>query len=72
MVDPYESLANAIIIQAVKDYRNALRQQRRSPNYSKAAGRLHEIERFFHSRWFGILTDADPDYLLDRIAREET
>ena len=31
--DPYENLANAIIVQAAKDYQKAMRQLRRNPKY---------------------------------------
>lgn len=33
--------------------------------------RKNDVERFFHSEWFHFLTDADPDYLLDYLARAE-
>ena len=36
MDDPYRALANAIIVQAAKDYRKALRQLRRNPRYETA------------------------------------
>ena len=65
MDDPYRTLANAIIVQAAKDYRKALRQLRRNPRYETARNEKNDVERFFHSEWFNFLTDADPDYLLD-------
>lgn len=34
--DPYKNLANAIIVQAAKDYQKALRQLRRNPKYEPA------------------------------------
>jgi hypothetical protein len=71
MDDPYRNLANAIIVQAAKDYRKALRQLKRNPKYDAAKNTKNEVERFFHSEWFRFLTDADPDYLLDRITRAE-
>lgn len=71
MDDPYRTLANAIIVQAAKDYRKALRQLRRYPRYETARNEKNDVERFFHSEWFHFLTDADPDYLLDYLARAE-
>lgn len=71
MDDPYRTLANAIIVQAAKDYRKALRQLRRNPRYETARNEKNEVERFFHSEWFHYLTDVDPDYLLDYLARAE-
>ena len=59
-MDPYEALANAIILQAVKDYRNAGLQQD-----------MHEIERFFRSGWFGVLTTIDPGTLIHNLKEEK-
>ena len=70
--DPYENLANAIIVQAAKDYQKAMRQLRRNPKYTAAAYTQQEVERFFHSQWFQMLTDADPEFLLEHIARADT
>lgn len=71
MDDPYRNLANAIVVQAAKDYRKALRQLRRNPRYETARNEKNEVERFFHSEWFHYLTNVDPDYLLDYLARAE-
>ena len=71
MDDPYRTLANAIIVQAANDYRKALRQLRRNPRYETARNEKNDVERFFHSEWFHFLTDADPDCLLDYLARAE-
>ena len=29
-----------------------------------------ELEDFFHSSWYGVLTQVDPDYLIDRLRKE--
>ena len=55
MDDPYRTLANAIIVQAAKDYRKALRQLRRNPRYETARNEKNDVERFFHSEWFHYL-----------------
>ena len=36
MTTPYENLANAIILMAVKDYRSALKKLKKRPNYEPA------------------------------------
>lgn len=59
-MDPYENLANAIILQAVKDYRL-------TDNKSE----LKEIERFFHSDWFSVLTSLDPGLLIQKLRKEK-
>ena len=51
MIDPYEQLANAIVLQAVKDYRDALKKLMKRPRYEPAKYTKAEVERFFHSDW---------------------
>lgn len=55
----YQSLANAIILQAVKDYREAIRLLETNSNDKMAQREKRSVERFFHSNWFSILTDLD-------------
>ena len=64
MNDPYENLANAIIVQAVKDYRAALRTLEQNPKYTPALQDKSEVERFFRSDWYGLLTSVDGESLL--------
>jgi hypothetical protein len=59
-LDPYENLANAIVLQAVKDYRLTDDEQE-----------LQEIERFFRSGWFGVLSKVDPEYLIRQLRKEK-
>ena len=66
----YEALANGIVEQAVKDYRDALRRLKRHPDSKAAMKEAMEIEEFFHSPWYGVLTQIDPDYLIDRLRKE--
>ena len=66
----WEDLANAIIIQAVKDYRVAYRKLRRCPNSKNAQEEVNELERFFYGRWYAALTTVDPHYLLNRLREE--
>ena len=58
----HEGLAAAIILQAVKDYRKALKKGERE--------RKRECERFFRSQWFGILTSVDGETLISRLRKE--
>ena len=69
-IDPYEELANAIVEQAAKDYREMRRKIRKNPTDMTARGQMGEVVKFFHSRWFGILTDANPDYILEQLKEE--
>ena len=70
MDTPYENLANAIILQAVRDYRKALRTLSRYPKNRSAQYERGSIERFFRSEWFGILTNLDPELLICRLREE--
>lgn len=66
----YQALANGIIEQAVKDYRAALKTLRRHRIPKRQWRQPMEVERFFHSSWFAVLTDIDPDYLIERLRKE--
>ena len=66
----YHALANAIIEQAAKDYLAALKVIRRCPDSKAAMEEAMELERFFHSGWYGILTDVDPDSLITQLRKE--
>ena len=57
---PYENLANAIILQAVKDYRETLSRYNLHREKDAYSHDKESIERFFRSRWFGVLTTIDP------------
>ena len=59
-MNPYENLANAIILQAAKDYRLTDDEQP-----------LPEIERFFRSGWFGVLSKVDPEFLIKELRKEK-
>ena len=68
--DPYEQLANAIILQAVADYRVALKKIKAHPKNREAISEALEIEKFFRSGWYSILTDVDGEYLIRRLQDE--
>ena len=69
-ISPYENLANAIILRAVVDYRSALGVLRYSPNDKDATISKNDIERFFRSGWFSLLTNVDPEMLINRLGKE--
>ena len=87
---PYESLANAVIVQAVKDYRDSLalsgtytpdldteeamkdkRKRILRENIIKNEGERDDVERFFHSGWFELLSNLDGDTLLRQVRNME-
>lgn len=54
----YEKLANAIVLQAVRDWRDGSEEDKR------------EVEHFFHSSWFSVLTRLEPDILISKLRKE--
>ena len=59
-MDPWESLANAVVLQAVEDYRMKENEEG-----------WDELEDFFRSPWFGVLTALDPDRLILKLRKEK-
>jgi len=71
MSDPYENLANAIILQAVKDYREARRKLKKRKKNEEAKLMAEGCESFFRSDWFKALTSIDGEMLLKKLQEEE-
>ena len=68
MIDPgYRDLADAIILQAVNDYRGAVKRLICKTYDAKAYRDIQEIEGFFQSDWFQVLCDLDGRKLLQSI-----
>lgn len=66
-IDPYQELANAIIIMASRDYMRAYKKYLRSgEGYEK----VMREEKFFYTDWFSILSDANPDYLIGAMKKK--
>ena len=70
MRDNWEALANAVVLQAVEDYRKARRRVRMMPGQKESKERIREVERFFRSGWFIALTDTDGRMILDQLKKE--
>ncbi len=68
--DPYEALGNAIILQAVKDYRVALKRVRKNPQNRMAIDEALTIEKFFRGSLFGVITNVDPEFLIGKLQEE--
>ena len=71
MTDPWENLANAIILQAVKDYREARKKHKKRPKNEDAKLMISDCEAFFRSDWFKALTELDDEMLLRKLQEEE-
>lgn len=70
MTKNYQNLANAIILQAVKDYREVLQRWDFHPDKKAYIDDKKELERFFHSNWFSTLTSIDPEVLISKLIQE--
>ena len=66
----YEAVANAIILQAVKDYRMALKSLKANPRNRTAQADKAEIERCFRSQWYSALTIVDGEMLIRSLQKE--
>ena len=60
-MNAYYELANAIVLQAVRDYR-----------LHSNKGEISQLEEFFRSGWFACLTGLDPELLLAKLKEEKS
>ena len=70
MTDAYENLANAIVLQTVKDWRKAVKTLKKRPRYEAAKQMRDECERLFRSEWFEELTSVDGSVILRKLKQE--
>lgn len=66
----YEPLKKAVVMQAVRDYRQAICQLQKNPNNTKARMMKQDCETFFLSKHFSLFTDLNGEYLLARLSKE--
>ena len=66
----YKALANAIIEQAARDFRVARKKLARDPHNQSAHRTVRDIEAFFRSDWFGLLTTLAGKHLLNMLKEE--
>lgn len=79
-MSPWQSLANAIIVQAADDYREEslwlnshkpiIPEDEEDADYKKHLAEKKRIEDFFLSEWFSLLTNLDGEILLERLRKE--
>lgn len=66
----YRALVDAVVLQAVHDYRKALRKLKKVPGCEVAMYMKKEVECFFRSVWFSSLTELDPELLIRQLNAE--
>lgn len=71
-IRPYEALGNAVVLQAVKDYRAAVKKLSHGKKNVAAESMKQECERFFKSDYFNVFTTLDGRAILSRLEREVT
>lgn len=64
----YQDLANAIVLQAVDDYRNALKGI--SYNHCSPETIIKKLEEFFRSDYYELLTKVKGEYLIEKLRAE--
>lgn len=64
----YQELYNAIVLQAVTDYRNALAGNSYCSDCPEDV--VRECESFFRSEYFALLTKVPGEYLIEKIRKE--
>lgn len=69
-LSPYEALGNAVVLQAVKDYREAVHKLTRGKKNTNAESTKQECERFFQSPYFNVFTQLDGKALLSQLEKE--
>ena len=67
MEENYRALANAIIMQAVKDFRTTYQRRKRFPDSRKTEADIRELTSFFCSQYFESLSGLDGPMLLKKI-----
>lgn len=67
---PYQELGNAVILQAVKDYRDAVKKLSRGKVNNAAEKMKKECEIFFKSEDFNIFTELDGKVILSQLEKE--
>ena len=66
MMEPYENLANAIVLFAARDYRSALKRLKKNPGGKEAM----KCEQFFRSGWYSALSNVSGEYLIEQLQKE--
>ena len=69
MDEAYERLAAAVVVQAVKDYKGALRKEARGKATPTTQGTIIDCENFFKSDWFQMLSELDGPALMQKVRK---
>ena len=67
----YEDLGNAVVLQAVKDYRKAKKKLRKYPNNDDAISVIEQVTRFLLSDRLSMFTELDGTAILRILNKED-
>lgn len=74
---PWEDLANGIVIRATDDYKQALKDLKKAIKegwefkvQNIIAQKIRDLNRWFRGSWYGTLTNVDPNYLIQHLNKE--
>ena len=65
----YRHLAAAIVLAAVNDFKKAAKQYKNG-NKEQALKTMKEVVEFIQSEWFKVLTDLDPQLVINKLKGE--
>ena len=66
----WEELANAIVMEVVRDYRSALKRLKKHPDDGYALKMKRSCEKFFLSQRFDLFTRIDGKALMESLRKE--
>ena len=77
-MEPYDELANAIILRAIDDYKiclDRLKYLLKEPSFNgkrivETKREIDEIEEFFRSEWYDEMTDISGEDVIKKIRSE--
>lgn len=69
-IDPFEALANAVVVQASNDFRKAVKLLSKGKKNNAAEDLKKECEEFFRSKRFSAFTSLDGEVLLSMLEKE--
>lgn len=60
----HEELAKMVVLNAVQDYKSALKRVKKEPNDAYAKHTIFECELFFRGEWFTALTELNGERII--------
>lgn len=69
-IDPYESLAAAIVLEVAAEYRRKSKIKTMGSAEKLRQKEIADLENFFLSEWFQMLTSVDGGAILKQLQRE--